>query len=411
MISSNSDEDVAKSVVEAIGLVGDDGTIITEDGKERETKVEMREGFPIRKGLNTLGAVQELFINHPEDQECVFDTPYVLLYDGDVNLPQDLGVCLGNMFQKMGDDIKPVVVVAHKFSPQVIQVISFNVKQNRAAICLLETVATAQPNSKHHLLHDLAAFTGATVLDPLTKPLLKAVPDDLGACVQTRIGRYQSVFMGMNDEDAVKERIEVLKKQMEVAESDFDAEIIKERVSQLSGGIATIYVGGSSELEIREKKHRIEDTINAVRSAIELGVVPGGGTALLAVTPLLTKEQTPARSILSSAFTVPFTRIMSNSGISDSVIMESAMKVLKSVPEGEAMPKLIYDSLKHEFSDPFVSGIIDPVKVTISALNNALSISKMLMTLGGAVVIPRDKEEEQQAEMAAQAFARQMEGT
>ena len=410
MISSNSDEDVAKSVVEAIDLVGQDGTVITEDGTGRKTVVEMREGFPVQKGLNSLGAVQELFINRPEDQECTFDMPYILLYDGDINVATDLGIPLQTLFNEMGDNnVKPLVILAHKFSPQIISLISMNVKMNRAAICLLETVATAQPNSKHHLLHDLAAFTGGTVYDPITKHLNTVKVADLGICQQSRIGRYQSVFMGMNDPEAVKERMDILKKQMEIAESDFDAEIIKERVSQLSGGIATIYVGGSSELEIREKKHRIEDTINAVRSAIEMGVIPGGGSVLLALSSFLQGRQNPASAILASAFTVPFSRIMSNSGASDTDIMNYGTQVQKSVmPEGNGMPTLIFDSLRHKLVDPYVSGIIDPVKVTISALNNAVSISKLLMTLGGAVVIPRDITEERQAEIAAQAFAAQM---
>jgi len=412
MISSNSDEDVAKSVVEAIDLVGQDGTIITEDGSGRKTVVEMREGFPIQKGLNSLGAVQELFINRPEDQQCVFDLPYILLYDGDLNVAQDLGIPLQNLFVQMGDNIKPMVIVAHKFSPQVIQVISFNVKANRAAICLLETVATAQPNSKHHLLHDLAAFTGGTVFDPISKNLKSAKVEDLGVCEQSRIGRYQSVILGMNDSDAVKERMEVLKKQMEIAESDFDAEIIKERVSQLSGGIATIYVGGTSELEIREKKHRIEDTINSVRSAIEMGVVPGGGSALLALSLVLREKQTPAKSILASSFTVPFNRILSNSGVTQQDIINPGTVVQGSVtPNSNLMPTLLYDSLRHQLVEPFKAGIIDPVKVTISALNNAVSVSQLLMTLGGAVTIPRDIVEERQAELAAQAFAAQMSGT
>ena len=406
MISSNSDGDVAKAVVEAMDLVGEDGTVVTEDGKNRETIVELREGFTVNKGLSALGVAQEIFINNPSNQECVLEVPYVLLYDGDIMSPQDLGIFLGRSFQEMKQDnsIRPVVVMAHKFSPLTIRMIAENVRIGTANIVMLETAATGQPNSKHHLLHDLAAFTGATVLDPITNPFSKASLKSLGACGKVRAGRYQTVFFDADEPALVKSRMEVLKTQMQKAESDFDAEIIKERIRALSGGIATIYVGGSTELEMREKKHRIEDTINAVRSAIEMGVIPGGGSALLAEAQRLRSGGFPPQAeILASAFAVPFARIMENAGDSTR-ITEAVQKVV------ENYPNIVYNSLTHEYSNPIKDGIVDPVKVTISALNNALSIANMLMTIGGTVVIPRDSTEEAQAEALAQGFAKQMQG-
>ncbi len=417
MVSANFDKDIADAVVKAVMMVGDDGTIITEDGGGYQTIVKETDGFPVNRGLSVFGAPQELFINNPQDQECVYENPYVLLYDGDLLSPPEVGRFLSVCFEKMRQEnnIRPVVVVAHKFSPQVLKMFAQNVQMNTALICPLETSATAQPNSRHHLLHDLAAFIDATVLDPITKTFNAALKAQnplmfLGSCGKTRIGRYKSIFLDGNNSDKVEERIEILKKQKENAESDYDAEIIKERIGMLMGGIATIYVGGASELEMREKKHRIEDTINALKSAIEMGVVPGGGATLLRMSQYLlnnagkSSDIPASAAILGSALAVPFCRIMKNAGYSEKEITDIADKIINSESNQ------VYDSLKHELVNSFDAGILDPVRVTISALSNAVSIAKMLMTIGGAIVLPRDKVEERQLELQSQAFANQMQG-
>lgn len=414
MISSNSDEDVAKAVVEAIDLVGEDGTIITDEGSQRNTVVEMKEGFLVEKGLAAFGPVQELFMNNQHDQECVYDTPYILLYDGDVNVVQPVALFLQSCLNKMKEEggIRPIVIVAHKFAPMVVKLFAENIKMNTINLCMLETAASGQANSRHHLLHDLAAFTSAKVLDPITNTFDKGNLSDLGVCGKVRIGRYKSVFLETGDEAPIQERIETLKRQMTNAESDFDAELIKERIGKLSGGIATIFVGGSTDLEIREKKHRIEDTINAVRSAIEMGVLPGGGSSLLTAANWLGSQREnlpPSHVILTRALAVPFMKVMENAG-SNMEIAEALQKVSDSVDMEIGLPMLVYDSLKHTYVNPLSAGIIDPAKVTITALNNALSIALMLMTIGGTVVIPRDASDEAKAELMAQSFAQQMQG-
>lgn len=418
LISSNSDEEIADAVVEAVEMVGEDGTIIAEEGSGRETTVELREGFPVGKGLSSFSTIQSVLVNNPHDQECVYDLPYVLLYDGDLTNPTELGIAL-NEFMSTAHaekEVRPILIVAHKFSPQVQRLIAVNVQSNVAQLCPLETKATAQPNSRQHMLHDLAAFTGAKVFDPITNklPSNESVVNlnDLGQVGSSRIGKYRSILFDSPTPDLVNKRIEILKRQKSNAESEFDAELIKERISQLSGGIATIYVGGSSDLEMREKKHRIEDTINAVRSAIEMGVVPGGGATLLGMANSISKkvsnsELPQSATILSSAFAVPFCRIMQNAGETGKNITEVVSKVTKS---GHPIPTKVYDSLRHTLVNPTEGGIIDPAKVTVTAVTNALSIATMLMTLGGTVVIPRDKQEEAQAEAMAQQIANQMQG-
>lgn len=418
LVSANFDESIAGAVIEALDQVGNDGTIITEEGSSRHTTVEMQEGFPVRKGLSTFGAVQEIFINDPQAQECVLQNPMVLLYDGDLTDPINLANYLQKCYTKMMEEkqsASPIIVVAHKFSPQVLRLMAENFAVNRAQIIPMETMASAQPMSRHHFLHDMAAYLGADVLDPIAHQLDVSTPEALGGCGRARIGRYQSVLFDPLDgtEPLVEKRITELKGQLENAESEYDAEIIKERIGHLLGGIATIYVGGSSDLEIKEKKHRIEDAICATRSAVEQGIVPGGGAMFLALADSLLDEsfvtEVESSDILVQALQIPFQRILLNVGESRQKIEEATQKIIDS-RNRMGVPKLVYDALHHTYAKPFKAGIVDPVKVTVATLQNAMSIAQMLFTLGGAVILPRDLEEERQAELQAQAVAAQMQG-
>lgn len=411
MVSSNFDPEIANAVVEAVDMVGEDGTIVAEEGNTRKTEVQIQEGFPVSKGLNHLGPAQEIFINNEQDQECVFDDPYVMLYDGELRTVQDLGLFFARVLEEMKDsgEVRPILLFAHKFSPQVVKLLSVNAQANTAVIVPVETPSTAQPHSKHHFLHDLASFSGASVFDGVTNTLSGGDLSGLGACGRARVGRYNSYLFDAVDENTVEERITVLKRQKENAESDYDAEIIKERIGNLLGGIATIFVGGSSDLEIKEKKHRIEDSINATRSAIEMGILPGGGATLLCVGQYLrSSTDNSVSEILTKSLVEPFYRISRNAGEMDKHIGDAAAEINSNSQDG--IPNLVYDCFKHDFVDPYEVGIVDPVKVTISALSNALSIAQMLMTIGGTIVIPRDRQEEQAAELAAQNFAQQMQG-
>lgn len=409
MVSANFDSSIAEAVVEAIDKVGNNGTIITEEGSSRQTTVELQEGFPVRKGLNSLGAVQEVFINNPQDQECSLVNPLIMLFDGDLNDPISLGAFLGGCLEEMiqAKQVHPILVVAHKFSPQVLRMCAQNFMDNRAQIVPLETVATAQPQSKHHFLHDLAAFVGADVLNGVKHDLESATIQSLGGCGRVKIGRYQTVFLdpGEESEELVQQRIEDLKNGAAKAESEYDAEIMRERIGALLGGIATIYVGGSSDLEIKEKKHRIEDAICATRSAIDQGIIPGGGASLLTVSKDLAGNG--PGSILFLALREPFYRISKNAGESK----DAAYSLLETIVIGageDKMPTQVLDVLHHELVEPYEAGIVDPVKVTISALTNAFSIAQMLFTLGGAIVLPRDLAEERAAELQAQSMAAHM---
>ncbi len=412
LIASNNDQEIADAVVKAIDLVGNDGTIITEEGSSRHTQVELQDGFPVQKGLSSFGPQQEIFINDQANQECRLEDPFVLLYDGDLLMHTDLVGYIGNVLETLKaaqEKPRPFLIVAHKFSDTIQKLFAMNFQAGTLYLVPLETPFTAQPNSRHHFLHDLACITGAKVLDPITNTLATADMTALGSIGSVRVGRYQSLFFDPPEDNTIEERHSILDTQVNNAESDYDREIIKERIGRLLGGIATIYVGGSSDLEVKEKKHRIEDAICATRSAIDMGILPGGGATLLCFgQEMITRssELPPSATILGSALQVPFVRIAKNAGENEKQISEAAVKVLASATQ--SIPSLVYDSFKHELVEPMSAGVVDPVKVTISALTNALSISTMLMCLGGAIVLPRDAADERNAEAAAQQFAAQM---
>ena len=410
MVSSNFDEEIARVVTEAIDMVGEDGTIITVEGSGKGITVELKDGFPVEKGLSELGPVHEVFINNPADQECKYDNPYILLFDGDLLVPAVLfnfiSACIVEMNKQ--NSARPIVIIAHNFSPEVVKLFAVSIKANGMYVCPLMTAGTAQPLSKHHLLHDIAALTGAEVLDGVTNTFQKALQivqkdpsvnilEVMGSCSTAKVGRYKSVLLGFEDtEELIQERINTLKVQMEKAESDFDAELIKERIAQLAGGVATISVNASSDVEVKEKKHRVEDTIHAIRSAIEMGIVAGGGATQLAISDKIrqvagkTPDMPVSSLILANALMIPFIRIMTNAGCSQETINAAMVDTIASIDPETLRPGVIYDSLKHKNIDPMKDGVIDPVKVTITALKNALSVSALLMTLGGALVMPRE---------------------
>lgn len=454
LISSNSDIDCAGAVVEAIGIVGEDGTIMTEEGVTRETHVEKHEGFPINKGLSFMGGVQECFVNNPGDHECVYENPALLLFNGDILDAREFGQFLVerifNVYHNQSENIPPIVVIAHKFSPQVISLIAKNVQHGTATMCLLETAATGHPQSKIHLLHDLAAFTGGKVLDPIGHNFNHGTIADLGRVNRSRLGRYKSVFFGATDPDGgliysedIIERIDTLKKQLTHAESAYDGDLIRERIARLHGGVATIYVGGDSDLEMKEKKHRIEDAVNAVRAGIESGMVPGGGAALLVAGETLLLDGGPVEEVIGASIKKPFRRILENCGYSDEEIDQIARDVIygaAAIDTGpdhrsfleklanllwnrldraglagpdesvsiEEIPSRTFDSLNRKLVDPYLAGIVDPAKVTTTSLRNAVSIAKVLMTVGGAIVAPRDVQEERLAELQQQALQHTM---
>jgi chaperonin GroEL len=233
------------------------------------------------------------------------------------------------------------------------------------------------------------------VFDPTN--LKDAKLQDLGDCDKFRMSRWQTVFVGEPDQKRLVKRIDDIKAQLEHVAGDIDAEIYRERVARLTGGVTTIYVGGLSDLEVREAKARVEDAVCAVRSALKQGVVPGGATTLLRLSKL------DIHPVLQEALKVPIHRLLDNAGLQEGAITAVCNEVLKI--EGQ-----VYNVLTHEMVDPWENGILDPAKVIDTAIGNALSVAGTLVTLGGVIVVPRDTNLENQAALSKQAFDSMMSG-
>jgi chaperonin GroEL len=393
LMSANGDDVVADAVVEAILSSGDDGAILLEESSGKDTRCTVQEGFAMQKGLDFLGSLSNIFVNNERDMECVLDRPLIVLFNGtlrDVNLVAD--VVQKNMNT---GDIRPMVFVAHDFSDDVKSLFAINFKQGSIKIVPVITPRDGTPMGKDLMMQDLAAYTNAKIFDGTN--MKQCDLKELGDCDRFRMSRWQTVFIGEPDQETVAKRIEDIKAQVEFVHGDIDAEIYKERIARLTGGVTTIFVGGLSDLEVREVKARVEDAVCAVRSALKQGVVPGGATTMLKISEL------NIHPVLQQALKEPIRRLLDNAGLQDGAITAICSEVLGV--EGK-----VYNVLTHELVDPWKDGIIDPCKVIDSAISNALSVAGTLVTLGGVVVVPRDINLENQAALTQVAFNNMMQG-
>lgn len=393
LMSANGDDVVADAVVKAIRTSGEDGAILLEESSGKETQSIVQEGFAISKGMDFLGSIGSVFVNNQKDMECVLDRPVIVMFNGTL---RDANQVVNIIQQNMNSgDVRPMVFVAHDFSDEVRSMFAINFKQGAIKIVPVITPRDGTPMGKELLLEDLAAYTNAKVFDPTT--LKDAKLQDLGDCDKFRMSRWQTVFVGEPDQRRLAERIEHIKAQLDRVAGDIDAEIYRERIARLTGGVTTIYVGGLSDLEVREVKARVEDAVCAVRSALKQGVVPGGATTLLRLSNL------DIHPVLKDALRVPIQRLLDNAGLQEGAITAVCSEVLKE--DGK-----VYNVLTHELVDPWQNGILDPAKVIDTAIGNALSVAGTLVTLGGVIVVPRDTHLENQAALSKQAFDSMMNG-
>jgi len=395
MVSANHDEEIANAVAEAISYVGEDGMVVAEEGTGAETRVEHKEGFPINSGLSDLGgSASAAFVNRKNYGDCVVEYAYVAMYDGEINDVETILPLLQKIDAEVDENGRsnrhPMVLIAHKFGDQVLKVLSQNFRQNRLTVIPVITPRNGQANGKQSFLYDLQAYVGGSVFDSQGSPLQNAFPSMLGQVEYVKIGVNESIFMTAPDIDAVEERIAALKEQMSGV-SEFDKDKLRYRISQLTGGVATIYAGGATALEAKERHARVVDAVSAVKSALDLGVVPGGGTTLLHVSRTL-PEVGPAQ-ILSKSLKKPFVQILLNAGVASNP--EEALFIGNDAGRRKDGDFFVYDALKREPVEFWTSGIFDPAKVTLSALENSLSVAQLLMTLGGVVAINISEGEQQ----------------
>jgi len=392
LMSANGDEQVADAVVEAINLAGEDGSIILDEAPGKETRTTVQEGFSMPKGFDFLGSLGSVFVNNERDMECVADRPLIVLFNGTL---RDLN-SLGNIVQKnaQSGDVRSMVFVAHEFSDEMKSVLAHNTKNGAIKLIPVLTPRDGTPMGKELFIQDLAAYTNGKVFDPSS--LGSAELADCGDCDKFRMSRWMTTFIGEPDQDALQARIDNIKGQIATISAEFDAEIYRERIARLTGGVTTINVGGLSDLEVREAKARVEDAVCAVRAALKQGVVPGGATTMLRL------SQLDIHQVLKQALAEPVARLLDNAGLQEGAILSIKQEILTK--DG------VYDVSAHEMVDPWVRGILDPAKVIETAIGNALSVAGTLVTLGGVVVVHRDTNLENQAALMSVGFDNMMKG-
>jgi chaperonin GroEL len=304
----------------------------------------------------------------------------------------------------------PITVFAHGFADVVIEAFGKTTKGGYTVVPV-KTPMSGAANSRTSFLLDMSAYTGANVYDPGT--IDKFITEDsingFGTFDSAKIGMYESVIQAVPDSNRIDARLAELKHLMDVSPSDFDKMHIKAAIGKLTGGIATIWVGGGSELEAREKRDRVEDAVEAVKSAIAEGIVPGGCAVQLTLAHIINShpDKKPSWNIMATALMEPFDLLLSNCGEHT----QDVWPLIKDEYENQkGLPTKVFDANAHEVVDPMVAGIIEPAKVCRVTIGNALSVASLLVTLGGIVVTPRNAGLEQQLELSKSAFKDMMSG-
>lgn len=378
-ISSGSSE-VGSLIAEAMEMVGKDGVITVDESKTMTTVLETVEGFTFDKGYISPHFLVE------DDYEVTLNDPLVLVTDKNVNIIADVV----HMLESILKSGRSLFIVADDVSGDVLPTLIANVQ--RGGLKSVVVKAPGYGERKKDFLKDLATMTGAEFITSETGLELRAATiDNLGTASKVVVSRDKTVVIGDNNEEnlsAIEDRIEQLRNTLNVTESEFDRDKIHERISRLSGGVAVIKVGASSEVELKDQKLRIEDALNATQAAVQEGIVPGGGAALLHATKDLEDrlgEFSPSESvgaqILLRALTYPIRQIATNAGLEGGMIAQAVRT--QEPPYG-------YDAARGEFGDMFSLGVVDPAKVVRSALENAVSIASMFLTTEVLVVESTD---------------------
>lgn len=394
LISANGDQEIADAVSEAVEGVGEDGIVIAEEGAGTECRVSFEPGFSFVSGLSDLGgSAGPSFINRTDLGDCMVEGAYVALYDGEIN---DIGTILpvlqrvGSELDDQGRAIKaPIIVFAHRFSDQVLKMMAQNFRKGTLTVIPIITPRNGQNDGRSGFLHDVAAYTGGYVFDAQGSPLTEAHLPQLGFCRTLKFGRSEGVMIGEPTLGSIEKRINELKAQA-ATRSEFDQDLIRYRIGRLTGGVSTVYAGGKTQFEAKERHARVTDAICAVRSALQHGVVPGGGAALSAIACQLGNELGPIQ-IFCEALHRPLQQLTINAGCQTYTSPETIIPQMRDV--------YVYDVMKRQMVEWWSGGIMDPAKVTLSALENALSVAQLLMTLGGAIVNRRDETKEQVKQM------------
>ena len=382
-ISANSDESIGKTIADAMAKVGKEGVITVEEGSGLENELEVVEGMQFDRGY-----LSPYFINNQQSQSAELDKPLILLVDKKISNIRELLPLL----ESIAKGGRQLLIVAEDVEGEALATLVVNTIRGIVKVAAVK--APGFGDRRKAMLQDIAVLTGGTVIsDEVGLSLEKATLNDLGEAKKVLVEKENTTIIdGAGKAADIKGRVESIRQQIEEATSDYDKEKLQERVAKLSGGVAVIKVGAATEIEMKEKKARVEDALHATRAAVEEGVVPGGGVALVralkAIEKLVGKneDQTTGIKILARSIEEPLRQIVTNAG-------EDAAVVLNRVREGKGT--FGYNAATSEYGDMIEMGILDPTKVTRLALQNAASVSGLLLTT--EVMIAESPKEEEHA--------------
>ena len=379
-ISANSDFSIGQIIADAMDKVGKEGVITVEDGKSLENELDIVEGMQFDRGY-----LSPYFINNPEKQVAVLDDPFVLIYDKKVSNIRDLLPVL----EQVAKSSRPLLIVAEDVEGEALATLVVNNIRG-----ILKTTAVKAPgfgDRRKAMLEDIAILTGGTVISEETgMSLEKATIAELGQAKRIEVGKENTTIIdGHGDAKSIEARVKQIRVQIEEATSDYDREKLQERVAKLAGGVAVIRVGAATEVEMKEKKARVEDALHATRAAVEEGIVPGGGVALIRTRAVVSKikgdnaDQDAGIRLILRAIEEPLRIIVANAGDEPSV-------VVANVAAGKG--NYGFNAATGEYGDLVEQGVLDPTKVTRTALQNAASVASLLLTTEVAVCeIAEDK--------------------
>ena len=389
---SAQDREIGELIAEVMDKVGKDGVITVEESKGLEFETEYVEGMQFDRGY-----ISPYFITNPEAMEAVIEEPYILIHDKKISAAEDLMPILEKLVQTGKRDL---VVIAEDVDGAALATLVLN--KLRGMLNCLAVKAPGFGDRRKAMLRDIAILTGGRVItEEEGRKLDSATLEDLGRADRVVATKEDTTIVGgRGDEQAIKGRIEQIKVEIEKSTSDYDREKLQERLAKLAGGVAIIRVGAATETELKEKKHRVEDALSATRAAVEEGIVPGGGVALVNAIPALDEvkmeypdEQTGV-NILRTALEAPLRRIAENAGYDGAVILDTVRRTQKEKDN----PRIGFNVLSGEFVDMVDAGIIDPAKVTKGAIENAASIAAMVLSTE-ALITDIPEEEKQQTPM------------
>jgi chaperonin GroEL len=385
-ISANNDRVIGELLADAMEKVGKDGVITVEEGKTTETTLELVEGMQFDKGY-----LSPYFINEPTTMECTLEDAYILIHEKKISNLRDLLPILEQTMQKA----KPLLIIAEDIEGEALAALVVNKLRGVLNVCAVK--APGFGDRRKAMLGDIGTLTGGTLVsEDLGKKLENVKLEELGRAKKITVTKDNTTLVqGAGDTKEVQKRIEQIRKAIEASTSDYDREKLQERLAKLTGGVAIISVGASSEADMKQKKARVEDALHATRAAVEEGILPGGGVALLRCKEAVEAARSSAKgdekigvNIVLHVLDAPLKQIVNNCGLSGSVIADEVSQ--KGTNIG-------YDANAGEFVDMVKAGILDPTKVVKTALTNAASISGLLLTTEALVTNYDSKSEDKRA--------------